>query len=132
VVLAHLKSRETRDRPEERRTWKVRLVKSLFDRGLTAEEIRQLFRVIDWLLELPHELERQFQEEIHRFEEERPMPYVRPGLGRTRARFDVCALWPVSAPHCGRSSAGRRGKTIGRVAAGKMAFRSQDWRWSNL
>ena len=76
VVLAHLKSRETRDRPEERRIWKVRLVKSLFDRGLTAEEIRQLFRVIDWLLELPRELERQFQEEIHRFEEERQMPYV--------------------------------------------------------
>jgi hypothetical protein len=76
VVLAHLKSRETRDRPEERRFWKVRLVKSLFDRGLTAEEIRQLFRVIDWLLELPRELERQFQEEIHRFEEERHMPYV--------------------------------------------------------
>ena len=76
VVLAHLKSRETRDRPEERRTWKVRLVKSLFDRGLTAEAIRQLFRVIDWLLELPRELERQFQEEIHRFEEERQMPYV--------------------------------------------------------
>jgi flagellar biosynthesis/type III secretory pathway protein FliH len=71
-----LKSRETRDRPEERRFWKVRLVKSLFDRGLTAEEIRQLFRVIDWLLELPRELERQFQEEIHRFEEERHMPYV--------------------------------------------------------
>lgn len=76
VVLAHLKSRETRDRPEERRTWKLRLVMSLFDRGLTAEEIRQLFRVIDWLLELPRELERQFQEEIHRFEEERQMPYV--------------------------------------------------------
>ncbi len=76
VVLAHLKSLETRDRPEERRNWKVRLVKSLFDRGLTAEEIRQLFRVIDWLLELPRELERQFQEEIHRFEEEHQMPYV--------------------------------------------------------
>jgi flagellar biosynthesis/type III secretory pathway protein FliH len=76
VVLAHLKSRETRDRPEERRTWKVRLVKSLFYRGLTAEEIRQLFRIIDWLLELPRELEREFQEEIHRFEEERQMPYV--------------------------------------------------------
>jgi len=34
-------------------------VKSLFDRGLTAEAIRQLFRVIDWLLELPRELEQQ-------------------------------------------------------------------------
>jgi hypothetical protein len=76
VVLAHLKTLETRNQPEERRFWKVRLVKSLFDRGLTGEEIRQLFRVIDWLMELPRELERQFQDEIHQFEEERQMPYV--------------------------------------------------------
>ena len=76
VVLAHLKTLETRNQPEERRFWKVRLVKSLFDRGLNAEDIRQLFRIIDWLMELPPELERQFQDEIHQFEEERQMPYV--------------------------------------------------------
>lgn len=76
VVLAHLKSRETKNCPEDRRNWKTRLVKSLFGRGLAAEEIRQFFRVIDWLLELSPELERQFQEEIHQFEEEQQMPYV--------------------------------------------------------
>jgi predicted transposase YdaD len=43
---------------------------------LSAEDVRQLFRVIDWLLELPEELERQLMDEIHRFEEERRMPYV--------------------------------------------------------
>ena len=80
-------------------------MKSLFDRGLTAEAIRQLFRVIDWLLELPCELERQFQEEIHRFEEERHMPYVtsiermarEEGVevgreqGRSKANFVACS-----------------------------------------
>jgi hypothetical protein len=76
VVLAHLKTVETRHRPAQRRDWKVRLVKSLFDRGLSAEEIRQLFRLIDWLMELPREFEEDFQEQIHRFEEERQMPYV--------------------------------------------------------
>ena len=76
VVLAHLKTVETRREPARRRDWKIRLVKSLFDRGLSAEEIRQLFRLIDWLMELPREFEEEFQEQIHRFEEERQMPYV--------------------------------------------------------
>ena len=76
VVVAHLKTVETRHRPAERRDWKVRLVKSLFDRGLSAEEIRQLFRLIDWMMDLPREFAEEFQEQIHRFEEERQMPYV--------------------------------------------------------
>ena len=76
VVLAHLKTVETRHEPAQRRDWKIRLVKSLFDRGLSAEEIRQLFRLIDWLMDLPREFEEEFQEQIHRFEEERQMPYV--------------------------------------------------------
>ncbi|MCY2991119.1 MAG: transposase [Planctomycetota bacterium] len=76
VVLAHLKTLETRRCLAERYQWKTRLVKSLFERGLKAEEIRQLFRLIDWLMDLPPELERQFAEEIHRFEEERQMPYI--------------------------------------------------------
>ena len=76
VVLAHLKSLQTRQDPGQRRDWKVRLVKSLFERGLSAEEIRQFFRLIDWLMDLPRELETEFWEEIQRFEEERQMPYV--------------------------------------------------------
>jgi len=76
VVLAHLKTLATFDRPKERRDWKVRLVKSLFERGLGAEEIRQFFRVIDWLMELPPELEEECHAEIFRFEREKGMPYL--------------------------------------------------------
>src|SRR5262249_14980056 len=54
----------------------IRLVKGLYERGLAAEEVRQLFRLLDWMLALPVELEQQFQEELHRFEEDRRMPYV--------------------------------------------------------
>jgi len=76
VVLAQLKVLETRNAPGERRRWKVRLVKGLYERGLTPEQVRQLFRLIDWMVQLPRELQRQFREEIHQFEEERRMPYV--------------------------------------------------------
>jgi hypothetical protein len=76
VVLAHLKTMQTAQDPEQRRAWKVRLVKGLFERGLSAEEVRQLFRLIDWMMDLPEELSRQFLQEIHEYQEAKKMPYV--------------------------------------------------------
>jgi hypothetical protein len=76
IVLAHLQSQATRDNPGDRCAWKIRLVKSLLDRGLTAEEIRQLFTLIDWLLDLPRSLEERFAFEILQYEKEKQMPYV--------------------------------------------------------
>jgi hypothetical protein len=76
LVLAHLKALETRHAAHERHRWKLRLVKGLYERGWAAEKVRQLFRLIDWMMELPPELEQSFRVEIYRFEEERRMPYV--------------------------------------------------------
>jgi hypothetical protein len=76
VVLAHLQTRATRQDPQGRKSWKTRLVKGLFERGLDAETIRQLFRVIDWIMDLPREWELEFSKEIHQFQEERKMPYI--------------------------------------------------------
>jgi flagellar biosynthesis/type III secretory pathway protein FliH len=76
VLLAQLKTLETRREPAARWQWKVRLIKGLYERGLSAEQVRQLFRLIDWMMDLPEELEQQFQAEISRFEESRRMPYV--------------------------------------------------------
>src|SRR6266498_93223 len=76
VVLAHLKTLETRQDAGERQAWKVQLVKGLYERGLRAEDVRQLFRFIDWIMELPEVLENLFREEIDRYEEEKRMPYI--------------------------------------------------------
>lgn len=76
IVLAHLKVLETREKPGERWRWKVRLVQGLYDRGLTAEQVRQLFRLIDWMVQLPEELQQSFRDTMSRFEEDRRMPYV--------------------------------------------------------
>jgi predicted transposase YdaD len=38
--------------------------------------VRRLFRLIDWLLELPPGLDQQFWQEIQRYEEEKRMPYM--------------------------------------------------------
>ncbi len=76
VILAQLKVLETRHEPETRWQWKLRLVKGLYDRGLKREQVRQLFRVLDWMLALPPELEQSFRSEVELFEEARRMPYV--------------------------------------------------------
>jgi hypothetical protein len=76
VVLAHLKSLETRGNDAERFAWKVRLVRGLYNRGLTAENVRHLFRVIDWMINLPAPLALAFRQNLERLEEERHMPYV--------------------------------------------------------
>jgi hypothetical protein len=62
VVLAHLKALETRKDPSSRRTWKVRLVRGLYERGFSSEDVRQLLRVIEWLMELPPRLQQDFQQ----------------------------------------------------------------------
>jgi hypothetical protein len=76
LVLAHLEAQATQSEPEGRRDSKVRLVKGLYDRGCSAADVRQLFRLIDWLMELPAELQDGFRQELYKFEEERHMPYV--------------------------------------------------------
>jgi hypothetical protein len=76
VVLAHLKALETRRSPAERRAWKVRLVKGLYERGMDPEDVRRLLWFIDWVLELPEPLERRFREEIEAFQREEPMRFV--------------------------------------------------------
>jgi flagellar biosynthesis/type III secretory pathway protein FliH len=72
----HLVAQATGHAPAERSRWKLRLVKGLYRRGLTAEQVRQLYRLIDWMVQLPKELQEGFREEVYRFEEEARMPYV--------------------------------------------------------
>jgi hypothetical protein len=76
VVLAHLKALETRDDPSGRRQWKFRLVRGLYERGFKSEDVRQLFRLIDWLMELPDALDPAFRRDFDDYEEGRRMPYV--------------------------------------------------------
>jgi hypothetical protein len=75
VVMAHLKARESRD-GVARKDWKLRLVRLMYQRGYARDDILELFRVIDWLLRLPDELEREFMCELMALEEETKMPYI--------------------------------------------------------
>jgi hypothetical protein len=76
VVLAHLKARQTHGDPTGRHAWKVRLVRNLYERGFNAKDVRELFRLIDWLMELPPPLVQMFWQDMDKIQEERHMPYV--------------------------------------------------------
>jgi hypothetical protein len=76
VVLAHLKTLETRNDPAARRVWKFRMTKGLYERGLDGEQIRCLFRILDWIMELPAELEKALIRDLADFEKEKKMPYL--------------------------------------------------------
>jgi hypothetical protein len=76
VVRAHLKALETRRSPAERQAWKMRLVKGLYGRGMDPEDVRRLFRFIDWVMDLPAPQERVFGEELAAFQQEKRMPFI--------------------------------------------------------
>ncbi|WP_017720443.1 hypothetical protein [Kamptonema formosum] len=78
LVMAHLKTQATRRQPEERLQWKLRVAKSLYQRGYNRQDILELFRLINWMMALPEELERSFQEQVRVYEEENKMPFVAP------------------------------------------------------
>ncbi len=76
VVMAHLKTRATRDDPESRLRWKMRLMRRLYEGGYERQDVIELFRFIDWLLQLPPELATRFNDELEALEMEKQMRYV--------------------------------------------------------
>jgi Domain of unknown function (DUF4351) len=76
VVMAHLKTQETKRNAGDRKAWKFTLVKRLYERGYSRSDVLNLFKFVDWLMILPESLKRAFWEELKAYEEERKMPYM--------------------------------------------------------
>ena len=76
VVMAHLKTMETKGNDSTRKWWKTELTKNLYRQGFEKQDIINLYRFIDWIMLLPAELEDEYHQEIMEFEEEKKMRYV--------------------------------------------------------
>ncbi len=76
VVMAQLKTKETHNKPQERKAWRYQLTTMLYDQGYGEQDIIELHAFLDWMMRLPEELERQFQNELKAFEEAKQMKYV--------------------------------------------------------
>lgn len=76
IVMAHLRAKADKNNPEGRYNWKLKLTKALYQRGFSRKDILELFRFIDWVFVLPEGMDKQFLDEVYRFEEEKKMTYV--------------------------------------------------------
>lgn len=76
VTAAHLLTQSTRKNVEARYAAKWRLAKLLYERDWDKQRILDLFAVIDWLMRLPPELEKQLWTSINELERNVNMRYV--------------------------------------------------------
>ena len=76
VVRVHLKGLETQKFPHQRFDWKVALYKALHEENYSDKESMELFLFLDWLMTLPEDLDHQFDDFVHHYEQEKKMPYV--------------------------------------------------------
>jgi predicted transposase/invertase (TIGR01784 family) len=75
IVLAQLDAKQIKD-PHQRMNAKLNLIRELFRRGLNKEDVIHLFNLIDWFINLPHNLEQAFIDKIEEIEEEQKVEYV--------------------------------------------------------
>ncbi|QTA81808.1 Uncharacterized protein dnl_41580 [Desulfonema limicola] len=79
VVLAHLKTQATAKNKGRRRAEKLTLIRLLYKKGYSKQDIINLFRFIDWIMHLPEKEEKLFWQELKNYEKEEKMRYVTTG-----------------------------------------------------
>jgi hypothetical protein len=76
LARAQIDALQTAGDAEGRYRAKWRLVRGLYDLGYNAQKVREIFRLVDWMMHLRIDLEEQFRKELSDFEEQSKMPYV--------------------------------------------------------
>lgn len=109
VARAQIEALRTAGDPEGRYRAKWQLVRNLYRAGYNADELRELFRLIDWMMHLRADLEQRFRVELAEFEEQMNMPYVTSierlakaeGLAEGKAEGGAGVLLPLLGRICG-------------------------------
>ena len=76
VARAQIAALHTAGDPQARYSAKTELVRNLYKLGYNTQELREIFRLLDGMMQLPPELNRRFDIELVAFEKEMNMPYV--------------------------------------------------------
>lgn len=76
VVLAHLTALETSENRVERKAQKLALVRRLYEKEFTREQVLNLLAFLDWMLTLPFDLEAEFRQDLEQLEQEQGMQYI--------------------------------------------------------
>jgi hypothetical protein len=76
LVILACQGREEAKIKGEAYNIKLRLIRSLYEKGYTQDEIRAIFEFIDWIITLSDKEEKLIWEEVEKLEEVKMMPYV--------------------------------------------------------
>jgi hypothetical protein len=96
ITAAHILTRQTRKKDQERYEAKLRLVRILYSLDWDKQRVIDLFTVVDWMMKLPKWLDKQVWHEIETIEEVKKMEYVtsveRMGIAQGRVEGRVEGL----------------------------------------
>ena len=76
VVMAHLQTQTTKNDYRRRRLAKLEIIRHLYQKKYSKQDVINLFRFIDWVMRLPENDEKLFWQELAAIEEEKKMQYV--------------------------------------------------------
>jgi hypothetical protein len=76
IVLAHLQAQQTRNQTQDRKQIKLALIKGMYEQGYSRQDIINLFNFIDWMINLPLDLEKEFLRDLNDYEESKKMRYI--------------------------------------------------------
>ena len=76
IARAQIAALRTASDPDGRYRAKWQLVRNLYEVGYNAEDVRELFRLIDWMMHLREDLSERFKQELDQLEESLQMPYI--------------------------------------------------------
>jgi hypothetical protein len=76
LARAQIAALRTAGDPEGRYRAKWKLVRGLYDEGYSVDEVRELFRLIDWMMHLRDDLDDRFQDELIALEERLETPHL--------------------------------------------------------
>lgn len=76
MAVVHSKTMATHGEPQSRLHWKLRIVRGLYERGFSRQQVLELFRLVDWLMVLPEELTPQLERDLEEIERGTSMPYI--------------------------------------------------------
>ena len=76
VTAAHLLTRKTRGRPEQRLAAKWKLIRLMYERRWDKARVIGFFKVLDWMMVLPSALEARLWQDIGSLERDRGMAFI--------------------------------------------------------
>ena len=122
IVIAARRAAQRRARdPVGRKAVKWRLIRRLYERGYTKKDVVELFRLIDWLIQLPAKLAVEINRELTEYENQKRMPYITSieRIGRRQGRQEG----RQEGRQKGRQEGRQEGREEGRLLAARDAVR---------